>query len=121
MFIMLSTSFDYLTTSPRSTQWSGLGDGGIDGITEFKAQHRCNTICKKLRLQPLAMRVNGRRLSLWSHDATASDTGCGSLGEGAENGKDGDVNSDALTNNDREYTLSSNQQLVDYSSYSSAL
>ena len=31
----------------------GLGDCGINGISQFKSQHQCNTICKKLGLRPL--------------------------------------------------------------------
>ena len=27
-------------------------DSGVDGITTFREQHRCNTLCTKLQLQP---------------------------------------------------------------------
>ena len=32
---------------------SGFGDGGAHAIQEFKEQHQCNTLCDKLKLQPL--------------------------------------------------------------------
>jgi len=32
----------------------GLGDFGVDGIKQFCAQHKCNSVCKKLKLPQLA-------------------------------------------------------------------
>ncbi|GJJ06853.1 hypothetical protein Clacol_001049, partial [Clathrus columnatus] len=47
-FSEMLTLFDLMTHTKNGN--SGLGDDGVDGIERFKKQHRCNSLCERLRL-----------------------------------------------------------------------
>ncbi|GJJ14737.1 hypothetical protein Clacol_009004 [Clathrus columnatus] len=50
-FSLLHTNDQVVLTDIQGQ--SGIGDAGIQGIEEFKAQHKCNYICQKLSLKTL--------------------------------------------------------------------
>jgi hypothetical protein len=78
---------------------SCIGDNGVDGITTFREQHECNTICTKLELQPCGdigqFNINAELFGTDNEESSVESDGSGSLEEvkidkeGSMQGKDG--------------------------------